>query len=208
MPDFADLRVRRKPLRMTLIKEDKELLVNQLSDGEKCLLALVGDLARRLAIANPNSSQPLSGHGIVLIDEIELHLHPAWQRNIVHQLRKTFPNCQFLISTHSPQILGDGKDSGVFRITSKSEDADNKVNLIAPLGNLYGADSNRILDEYMGAGTRTPDVSDLLRGLFYHIENKDWSAVRESSAKLSELIDKDDPDLLKARLLIRFKGGN
>lgn len=208
MSDCTDLRVRRNPLRMTLIKKGEEVLVNQLSDGEKCLLALIGDLARRLAIANPNSKQPLSGHGIVLIDEIELHLHPAWQRSVVHQLGKTFPNCQFLISTHSPQILGDGKDSGIFAITSKSENADNKVNLIAPIGNLYGADSNRILDEYMDAGTRTPEVSRLLKKLFLQIENKDWSLVQTLSTQLSELIDNDDPDLLKARLLIKLKEGN
>ncbi len=208
MSDCTDLRVRRNPLRMTLIKKGEEVLVNQLSDGEKCLLALIGDLARRLAIANPNSEQPLSGHGIVLIDEIELHLHPAWQRSIVHQLGKTFPNCQFLISTHSPQILGDGKDSGIFAITSKSEDATNKVNLIEPIGNLYGADSNRILDEYMEAGTRTPEVSRLLKELFLQIENKDWTLVQTLSTQLSELIDNDDPDLLKARLLIKLKGGN
>lgn len=208
MSDCTDLRVRRNPLRMTLIKNGEEVLVNQLSDGEKCLLALIGDLARRIAIANPNSKQPLSGHGIVLIDEIELHLHPAWQRSVVHQLGKTFPNCQFLISTHSPQILGDGKDSGIFAITSKSENADNKVNLIAPIGNLYGADSNRILDEYMGAGTRTPEVSRLLKKLFLQIENKDWSLVQNLSTQLTELIDNDDPDLLKARLLIKLKGGN
>lgn len=208
MSDCTDLRVRRNPLRMTLIKNGEEVLVNQLSDGEKCLLALIGDLARRLAIANPDSKQPLSGHGIVLIDEIELHLHPAWQRSIVHQLGKTFPNCQFLISTHSPQILGDGKDSGIFAITSKSENIDNKVNLIAPIGNLYGADSNRILDEYMDAGTRTPEVSRLLKKLFLQIENKDWALVQTLSTQLSELIDNDDPDLLKARLLIKLKGGN
>ena len=144
----------------------------------------------------------------MLIDEIELHLHPAWQRSIVHQLGKTFPNCQFLISTHSPQILGDGKDSGIFAITSKSEDATNKVNLIEPIGNLYGADSNRILDEYMEAGTRTPEVSRLLKELFLQIENKDWTLVQTLSTQLSELIDNDDPDLLKARLLIKLKGGN
>lgn len=208
MSNCTDLRVRRNPLRMTLIKSGEEVLVNQLSDGEKCLLALIGDLARRLAIANPKSKNPLSGHGIVLIDEIELHLHPAWQRSIVHLLGKTFPNCQFLISTHSPQILGDGKDSGIFAITSKAEDANDKINLITPIGNLYGADSNRILDEFMGAGTRTPEVSLLLRKLFLQIENKDWPLVQTLSTELSGLIDNDDPDLLKARLLIRLKGGD
>lgn len=206
MAGCTQLRVRRNPLRMTINKAGEEVLINQLSDGEKCLLALIGDLARRFAIANPNSAKPLSGEGIVLIDEIELHLHPAWQRSVVHQLKTTFPNCQFLISTHSPQVLGDGKDSGIFAITAQSDDANDKENRIPPLGNLYGADSNRILDEFMGAGTRTIEVSNLLSTLFLQIEKKDWPLVRRLSDELSQLIDHDDPDLLKARLLMSLKG--
>ena len=208
MHGCTNLRVRRNPLRMTINKAGEEVLVDQLSDGEKCLLALVGDLARRLAIANPHSSEPLTGQGIVLIDEIELHLHPAWQRSVVQQLKTTFPNCQFLLSTHSPQVLGNGKDAAVFAITSKSDTPSDEVNKIEPLGNLYGADSNRILDEIMGAGTRTPGVSALFKELFRQIENKDWQKVQELSAQLTVDVDNDDPDLLKARMLIRLKGGN
>lgn len=208
MSGCTQLRVRRNPLRMTLNKADEEVLINQLSDGEKCLLALIGDLARRFAIANPNSAKPLSGEGIVLIDEIELHLHPAWQRSVVHQLKSTFPNCQFLISTHSPQVLGDGKDSEIFAITKQANAIDDKINLITPLGNTYGADSNRILDELMGAGTRTSEVSNSFKELFLQIENKNWERVTYLSNQLEEQIDNDDPDLLKARLLIRLKGGN
>lgn len=59
MPEFSNLRVRRSPLRMTVKKQGEELIINQLSDGEKCLLAMVGDLARRLAIANPGLENPL-----------------------------------------------------------------------------------------------------------------------------------------------------
>jgi predicted ATP-binding protein involved in virulence len=70
IPDFSNLRVERSPLRMTVKKKGEELIVNQLSDGEKCLLAMVGDLARRLAIANPSLTDPLQGYGIVLIDEM------------------------------------------------------------------------------------------------------------------------------------------
>jgi predicted ATP-binding protein involved in virulence len=107
MPEFTNLRIRRSPLRMTVFKQDKKLIINQLSDGEKCLLAMVSDLARRLAIANPGLSDPLQGEGIILIDEIELHFHPQWQRGILPTLSSTFPNCQFIVSTHSPQIVSD-----------------------------------------------------------------------------------------------------
>ena len=68
VPEFSDLRVRRSPLGMVVNKGERMLYVDQLSDGEKCLLAMVGDLARRLAMANPLADDPLQGGGVVLID--------------------------------------------------------------------------------------------------------------------------------------------
>ena len=95
---------------MTVSKNGMEQNVNQLSDGEKCTLALFGDLARRISIANPHMQNPLEGKGIVLIDEIELHMHPSWQRKVLTTLKSVFPNIQFIITTHSPQILGGVDD--------------------------------------------------------------------------------------------------
>ena len=105
MEDCNNLRIRRHPLRMTVSKEGCELNVQHLSDGEKSLLALVGDLARRLAIANPTLENRLDGGGVVLIDEVDLHLHPGWQRMVIEKLTTTFKNCQFILSTHSPQVV-------------------------------------------------------------------------------------------------------
>jgi len=68
---------------MIIYKNQTSLNINQLSSGEKTLLALVADLARRLAIANPHRENPLIGNGVVLIDEVDLHLHPRWHRNPV-----------------------------------------------------------------------------------------------------------------------------
>jgi predicted ATP-binding protein involved in virulence len=86
LPEFTNFRIRRSPLRMEVQKNGQSLTINQLSDGEKCLIALVGDLARRMSIANTMRTNPLEGDGIVLIDEIDLHLHPRWQRTIVSKL--------------------------------------------------------------------------------------------------------------------------
>ena len=66
--------------------------------------------SRRLSIANPLLDNPLLGEGVVLIDEIELHMHPSWQRNVLKQLRETFPNIQFIITTHSPIVLSEVND--------------------------------------------------------------------------------------------------
>ncbi|MDM8516543.1 AAA family ATPase [Desulfobacterales bacterium HSG16] len=116
MPKLRNLTVRRNPLRMDIEKDGKWLTVNQLSDGEKCLMAMVGDLARRIAIANPLRKDPLEGSGIVMIDEIDLHLHPKWQRMIIQKLVEVFPNCQFMISTHSPHILTHVQAENLFML--------------------------------------------------------------------------------------------
>ncbi len=105
LPEFSRWKIRRTPLRMEVLKDGQSLNVEQLSDGEKCVVALVGDLTRRLVMANPGLADPLAGYGIALIDEVELHLHPAWQKTILPRLLKTFPNVQFIVTTHSPIVM-------------------------------------------------------------------------------------------------------
>ncbi len=83
-----------------------------LSDGFRSVLALGGDLVWRLIEAFPNSDDPLSEEGTVLLDELDIHLHPTWQRNIASWLRNQFPNIQFIVATHSPIIAaGAGADA-------------------------------------------------------------------------------------------------
>lgn len=109
---FAKVEVEVEPLRITVQKQGHRLALAQLSDGERSFIAVLGDMVRRLALANPDLDDPLQGHGVVLIDELELHLHPKWQREVVQGLRQTFPNIQFIGTTHSPfviQSLGPGE---------------------------------------------------------------------------------------------------
>lgn len=102
---FENLRVQEKPLRLLVDKAGVALDLSQLSDGERSFLAMICDLGRRLALANPLLDNPLHGAGVVLIDELELHLHPTWQREVSEKLRKTFPNIQFIATTHSPFVI-------------------------------------------------------------------------------------------------------
>ena len=121
LTDSSNIKIKRNPLRMTILKDDTTLEIGQLSDGEKCTIALIGDLARRLALANPEKKNPLEGSGIALIDEVELHMHPKWQRKIIPMLSETFPNIQFIITTHSPQVLGELDDNiNVFLINQEN----------------------------------------------------------------------------------------
>lgn len=112
LPGFARIAVERTPFRLVFSKGEERLDLTQISDGERALLAMLIDLCRRLVLANPGLEDPLQGTGVVLIDEIELHLHVRWQREIIEKLRTTFPRIQFILTTHSPfivQTLHDGE---------------------------------------------------------------------------------------------------
>jgi predicted ATP-binding protein involved in virulence len=188
----------RNPHQFVINKGEKTLELNQLSDGEKCLLALVGDLARRLALANPNLENPVAGHGVVLIDEIELHLHPEWQRNIIPRLQATFPNIQFLLSTHSPQVLGEVQDMAIYQL----QPAENGIR-VTPHPTVYGKDSNRILEDVLGSVLRNREVKQQLSDLFEAITFGRWDEVRELHQHLIEQVGVDEPELVKADVLIR-----
>jgi predicted ATP-binding protein involved in virulence len=201
IPNFNKLRIRRSPLRMTLQKDGEELIVNQLSDGEKCLLAMVGDLARRLAITNPGLENPLHGAGVVLIDEIELHLHPKWEREIIPALTRTFPNCQFIVTTHSPQVIGEVKPQGIYIL----EKIDTGVIAKHPESS-YGRDSNQILEDSMDVTARPQEINDELLRLFRLIDAGNLEAAKQLREELAEKIGEDEAQFVKADILIRRKG--
>lgn len=88
----------------------KEVRIEQMSDGYRIMIAMIADIAARMAEANPSPEcsgldDPLSTSGIVFIDEIDLHLHPVWQRKVLQQLHTIFPNVQFIVTTHSPNVV-------------------------------------------------------------------------------------------------------
>jgi predicted ATPase len=93
-----------------------------LSDGFRSIMALAGDLVWRLIEAFPDSNNPLHEEGVVLIDELDIHLHPTWQRQIAGLLRRTFPNLQFITATHSPIIAaGAGQDAVSYRFYRQNQ---------------------------------------------------------------------------------------
>jgi len=155
VPEFSNLRIQEQPrLGFVVNKRGQPFYLHQLSDGERGLLALVFDLTRRLAIANPDSDNPIAdGVALVMIDEIELHLHPKWQRDITKQLPAIFSNCQFVITTHSPQVIGEVQARCV-RLLSVD---DGKVVVDTP-AMAFGTDSNWILNVLMGADEMNEDV--------------------------------------------------
>lgn len=88
----------------------RELRLEQFSDGYKIIIAMVADIASRMAEGNPCMENPLEASGGILIDEIDLHLHPKWQRGILRKLHEVFPHAQFIVTTHSLIILQGASD--------------------------------------------------------------------------------------------------
>lgn len=122
-----------RPLRFVMdrIEEDgsrHELRIEQLSEGYKIIIAMVADLAARMAEANPTIPNPLGATGIVLIDEVDLHLHPKWQRTILKDLNRVFPHVQFIVSTHSPIIVvGAAEIAQVVNLNNTSDTTDDVI---------------------------------------------------------------------------------
>ncbi|UDI91035.1 AAA family ATPase [Pseudomonas sp. IAC-BECa141] len=195
MPGFTNLRVQRKPrLHMAIDKDGVTLNVAQLSQGEKSMMALVGDIARRLAMMNQSLDNPLHGDGIVLIDEVDLHLHPKWQRSLIRQLSETFPNCQFVLTTHSPLVISDAKDVLVYVLNDGELHEHN---------GLYGLDANQVLLEVMDTDIRNSDVQKRLNALLERLQDGDLETAQKLFAELAEELPDGHIELAKAALLLR-----
>ena len=200
LPDFTNLIVRRNPLRMEVTKKDKIVTVNQLSDGEKCLIAMLGDLARRMAIANPQNPDPLTGTGVIIIDEIDLHLHPQWQRFVVPKLLEVFPNCQFFISTHSPNIITHVQPESLHFM----EQTEMGIKF-HPVQESYGKNVDRILEDLMGLETTRPqEIAEALKDIYEQISQNQLEAAKKKINDLRAKIQ-NDPELIKAEVIIRRK---
>lgn len=189
LPEFSDMKVSRKLKALVVRKNGKEFQINQLSDGEKVYITLICDIARRLAIANP-SGNALHGGGIVLIDEIDLHLHPQWQLNVVSNLERTFPNIQFLMSSHSPIVASDtsGKVFGIKNGEIFTE-------------RTYGKLSQDILSYVFGvSNARSPYIQQLINHSYESIDNGDFEGFEENLKILSKFIGADDMAIAMLKL--------
>ena len=195
MPHMDNLRVRRKPrLHMAIDKNGETLNVAQLSQGEKSLMALVGDVARRLAMLNPALENPLAGDGIVLIDEVDLHLHPSWQRSLCDRLIETFPNCQFILTNHSPLVISDCKNVLVYALTDGE---------FRQLPSQYGQDANTVLLDVMDTSIRNEKINARLNDLLDAIQDSRLTEAQQLLSELTEELPANHLELVKAGLILR-----
>lgn len=197
LPDFTGLKViknlRNENKTFSIIKNKKELSFYQLSDGERGMLALVFDIARRLTIANIELENPLEGQAVILIDELDLHLHPKWQRTIVNDLERTFPNCQFIATTHSPQIISSVLPENIHII--KEFEVDHTVKS-------FGLDINWILKFIMEDSDRLKESEEAILEVQKLIDEVEFEKARAliEQYKKDKNLDIDEWIMFEARM--------
>lgn len=169
--------------------------VSGLSGGERSYIILLADLARRLQVFAPGT--PLDQiSAIVLIDEIELNLHPGWQSDILSTLTDVFRACQFVVTTHSPQVLS-GVESRKVRIIE--EDVPGwSWKVTVPLST-RGRTSNYILEGVLGARERFPLIDQLIDAFNAAIDTQDAAVAADTLDRLEQEIADDAPTLVLLR---------
>ena len=196
--ELQDLTYRSVPPRGLLVWKNKvELRVDQLSTGERVFMAMAGDLARRLAMLSDGSIEPNHGRAIVLIDEVELHLHPAWQRKILPWMLRAFPNCQFVVTTHSPQVVGDVEAQSI-RVVQYRKDG-NRLRHVAAT---KGRDSNFLLLSVFSAEERSTAAKKLMSLIEGALKSREYSRARQLLEKLRDGMEGAAPELAIAEARI------
>lgn len=172
------------------------LPVGQLSDGVRAVVSLVADLAWRCTVLNPHfgSQAPAQTSGLVMVDEIDLHLHPAWQQTVVGSLRSAFPKIQFVLTTHSPQVISTVPSEQI-RIVE-----DGQAYSADP--GTKGAKSSRVLERVFGVESRPPQDPNtkMLREYLNLVFKDDWANERavELREELDAVFKDEEPELTRA----------
>lgn len=190
-----------------VINDGNDVTIEQISDGQRVFLGLVADLSRRMVMLNPALNNPLEGQGIVLIDEIELHLHPRWQQGVVPSLRTVFPNIQFIITTHSPIVLSTTDRECIRELRECGENGEQYLEL--PPVQTKGNENSEILEQVMRVSSTPMNISEsyLLSDFEKSLidSGDELSSVSETLMKqIAKHFGEDSTSVKKAASLLRL----
>ena len=172
---------------------------DQLSDGYKGAVSLIADIAYRMATLNPQLKDKVLSetHGVVLIDEVDLHLHPSWQKNIISDLTSIFPKVQFILTSHAASVISSVKKENL-RILK-----DSKVYWMS--GEVYGKDVKSVMDEIMGVSDRPDDIKLLFEEFYVALNAAKWDNAEDILNKISTLRGGQDPELAAGRVKLKLE---
>ena len=165
----------------------------EMSDGYKNTLSMIGDIAYRMAVLNPMLGEKVLEEtpGVILIDEIDLHLHPQWQQTIISDLISIFPKIQFIVSSHAPAVINSVSREQI-RILDNGE-------IYIPAAQTYGRDANSILREVMKVSERPMRITELLKAFYVFMDNKQYDEADKVLSEIEDVVGTTDPDIAAAR---------
>ncbi len=168
----------------------------RMSDGVKSVLSMAADIAYRMAVINPQlGERVLEGTpGIVIIDEVDLHLHPAWQKNIIRSFSEVFPKVQFIYTTHAPAVLTNIQAEHILTMSDGN---------VYPLSkDTYGKDVDVILRDIMGAQVRPSVVMNTLSAFHKAIDDNDLNKAKNILETLKKTLGENDEDVIRAQVTL------
>jgi len=204
LPGYDHLRVIRRGAmglaipRLTVEKNGDVLLFDSLSEGERTIIAMIADIARRLVIAHPESPRPLAEPFVLIIDEFEQHLHPQWQRELPARLRKVFPGAQLVLTTHSPIVVSELLPRQLRPLQG-----------FALLEGTHreGQDVNEILETLFDTPSRNRETQALIDATDDALDDDDIERAAESLETLEQALGSNDPEVVRLRTLQRIASG-
>lgn len=179
--------------------EHVRIPISQLSDGYKCTISMIADIAYRMAILNPQLLDKVlvETEGIVLIDEIDLHLHPTWQKRILKDLMEIFPKVQLIVSTHAPEVINSVKSDSVIILKNNE--------ILSAVDETYGKDANTILREVMEVSSRPDDVKVLFEQFYDLLDRCDWEKAGIVIEKLESIVGNNDAEVNACRVRLELE---
>lgn len=184
--------------------DGREVEYSNLSDGYKRLVNIVTDLAIRCCLLNGikyNTECCNQTSGVVLIDEVDLHLHPSLQSIVIAALRNTFPRLQFIVSSHAPMVMSSvmtDEDNTVIALQYNDGKYD------ASEISTYGLDASTILQLYMGKKARVAEVEARITELFNLIDDEDYKKAYSALIELEKEFGDTIPEIIQARTMLDF----
>lgn len=172
---------------------------HELSAGYRNMLSLVADIAYRMAMLNPQLLDEVTQktEGIVLIDEIDLHLHPIWQKKILKTLRTIFPCIQFIVTTHAPSIISSAKREELLIL--------NDEHCYFSDFEVYGKDVNSVLSEIMGTPERPDEIAQMFDEFRTLLDNEQYDEAKMKLDELKGILGENDNEVISSSISLDFQ---